>query len=120
MSDNDGGDFGSFLAGFVIGGLVGGAVALVLAPRSGAETRSQITGRGRELVDAGYNMPETITSWRDVLHHLMRAFLDGEAQIDPKNGRKTCTDEYCELQRLCRIDELEHLQSEREAAEMLP
>ncbi|MFN2117788.1 MAG: YtxH domain-containing protein [Candidatus Promineifilaceae bacterium] len=52
MSNNDGGDFGSFLAGFVIGGLVGGAVALVLAPKSGAETRSQITGKGQELVDA--------------------------------------------------------------------
>jgi hypothetical protein len=57
MSENDGGDFGSFLAGFVIGGLVGGAVALVLAPRSGAETRSQITGRGRGIfntVEEGY------------------------------------------------------------------
>ena len=52
MSDKDDGDFGSFLAGFVIGGLVGGAVALVLAPRSGAETRSQITGKGRDMVDA--------------------------------------------------------------------
>jgi gas vesicle protein len=52
MSDNNGSDFGSFLAGFVIGGLVGGAVALVLAPKSGAETRSQITGKGREIVDA--------------------------------------------------------------------
>ena len=53
MSENDGGDFGSFLAGFVIGGLVGGAVALVLAPRSGAETRSQITGRGRDIFNSG-------------------------------------------------------------------
>ncbi|MFN2303427.1 MAG: YtxH domain-containing protein [Anaerolineales bacterium] len=53
MSDNNGSDFGSFLAGFVIGGLVGGAVALVLAPKSGAETRSQISGKGREIVDAG-------------------------------------------------------------------
>lgn len=52
MSDNDNGDFGSFLAGFVIGGLVGGAVALVLAPRSGAETRSQIRGKGQEVVNA--------------------------------------------------------------------
>lgn len=51
MSDN-GGEFGSFLAGFVIGGLVGAAAALVLAPQSGAETRSQLTGRGREFVDA--------------------------------------------------------------------
>ena len=53
MSDNDGGDFGSFLAGFVIGGLVGTAVALVLAPQSGADTRSQITGKGRDVMDAG-------------------------------------------------------------------
>ena len=56
MSDNDSGDFGSFLAGFVIGGLVGGAVALVLAPRSGADTRSQIRGKGQEVVGAGEEM----------------------------------------------------------------
>jgi gas vesicle protein len=52
MSDSDS-EFGSFLAGFVIGGLVGAAVALVLAPQSGAETRSKITGKGHELADAG-------------------------------------------------------------------
>jgi gas vesicle protein len=53
MSENDGGDFGSFLAGFVIGGLVGAAAALVLAPQSGAETRSRITGKGHDMVNAG-------------------------------------------------------------------
>jgi gas vesicle protein len=53
MSENDGGDFGSFLAGFVIGGLVGAAAALVLAPQSGAETRSRITGKGQDVVTAG-------------------------------------------------------------------
>ena len=53
MSDNnDDGDFRSFLAGFVIGGLVGAAVALVMAPQSGAETRSRITGKGHEMADA--------------------------------------------------------------------
>jgi gas vesicle protein len=53
MSDNDSdGDFGAFLAGFVIGGLVGAAVTLIFAPQSGKETRSQITGRGQDLVDA--------------------------------------------------------------------
>ncbi len=52
MSDNDG-ELGSFLAGFVIGGLVGAVAALVLAPQSGALTRSQITGKGRDMVDAG-------------------------------------------------------------------
>ncbi|MDH4136810.1 MAG: YtxH domain-containing protein [Anaerolineae bacterium] len=40
-----------FLAGFVIGGLVGAAVALILAPQSGEETRAQIREKGIELKD---------------------------------------------------------------------
>ncbi|MCA9969843.1 MAG: YtxH domain-containing protein [Anaerolineales bacterium] len=52
MSDN-GGDFGAFLAGFVIGGLVGAATALVLAPQSGQETRAQIGERSSSLRSAG-------------------------------------------------------------------
>lgn len=47
MSDND--SFGAFFAGFVIGGLVGAATALLLAPQSGEETRAQIQERGIEL-----------------------------------------------------------------------
>lgn len=49
MSDNN--DFGSFLAGFMIGGLVGAAVALLLAPQSGEETRQVIKDRGIVLRD---------------------------------------------------------------------
>ncbi len=48
MSDN-GSDIGAFMAGFVIGGLVGAATALILAPQSGEETRSQIAARGAEI-----------------------------------------------------------------------
>jgi probable DNA repair protein len=70
-----------------------------LPPKAGKSTQ--------ELIDAGFGMPETISNWRQVLHRLMRAFLAGEAMIDPKNGRKTCQNSFCELQRLCRIDELE-------------
>ncbi|MFQ5419115.1 MAG: YtxH domain-containing protein [Anaerolineae bacterium] len=51
MSDNN--DLGAFLAGFVIGGLVGAATALILAPRSGEEMRTQIAGRSRELRTTG-------------------------------------------------------------------
>lgn len=51
MSDNNN-DFGSFLAGFVIGGLVGAAAALILAPQSGEQTRSQLLTRGQELRQA--------------------------------------------------------------------
>jgi gas vesicle protein len=53
MTDNDSGDIGAFLAGFVIGGLVGAATALILAPQSGEETRSQIARKGVDLRRAG-------------------------------------------------------------------
>lgn len=52
MSENNS-EFGAFLAGFVIGGLVGAATALILAPQSGHETRNQITNRGQALQQAG-------------------------------------------------------------------
>ncbi|MCI0520231.1 MAG: YtxH domain-containing protein [Chloroflexi bacterium] len=49
MSDDN--DFGAFLAGFVLGGLVGAAVSLLLAPQSGAETRAVIRDKSIELKD---------------------------------------------------------------------
>jgi gas vesicle protein len=48
MSENNS-DFGAFLAGFVIGGLVGAATALILAPQSGEQMREQIAHKGQEL-----------------------------------------------------------------------
>jgi len=48
MSDN-GSEIGVFMAGFVIGGLVGAATALILAPQSGVETRAQIAAKGDEM-----------------------------------------------------------------------
>lgn len=46
-------DTGAFLAGFVIGGLVGSAVALILAPRSGEEMRHQLMERGQAMRPTG-------------------------------------------------------------------
>jgi gas vesicle protein len=43
------GETGVFLAGFILGGLVGAAVAMIMAPSSGQETRKQIVDRGLEL-----------------------------------------------------------------------
>lgn len=51
MSDNSN-DLGAFLAGFVIGGLVGAATALILAPQSGEETRGQIVSKSNELTES--------------------------------------------------------------------
>ena len=41
----------AFFAGLVIGGLVGAALALLLAPQSGEETRAQIRDRSLEYKD---------------------------------------------------------------------
>ena len=58
---------------------------------------------GDRIIEAGRDMPVTIDNWRHTLHRLMADFLAGEAAIDPKDGRKTCNNSYCELQSLCRI-----------------
>lgn len=52
MSENNG-EFGAFLAGFVIGGLVGAATALILAPQSGQATRSTLAEHSAEWRSAG-------------------------------------------------------------------
>ena len=46
MADNDSGI--AFVSGFLLGGLVGAAIGLLLAPRSGAETRAGIAEHSDE------------------------------------------------------------------------
>jgi gas vesicle protein len=53
MSDSNA-DYGAFVAGFLIGGLVGAATALLMAPQSGEETRAYIRDRSIELRDKAY------------------------------------------------------------------
>ena len=50
MSENNG-NFGVFLAGLTIGGLIGAAVALILAPQSGEETQRMIKDKSIEIKD---------------------------------------------------------------------
>ena len=63
MSDRD--DLSSFLLGFIIGGLTGAVVSLLLAPQSGEETRAvirekaiEIKDRASETVDEAYARAE--------------------------------------------------------------
>lgn len=44
-------EFANFLAGFIVGGLVGAATALLLAPQSGEETRAVIKEKSIEIKD---------------------------------------------------------------------
>jgi gas vesicle protein len=47
-----------FLAGFLVGGLVGAAAALLLAPQSGEETRLMIRDKGIELREQADGLTE--------------------------------------------------------------
>jgi gas vesicle protein len=71
MSDNAN-ELGAFLAGFVIGGLVGAATAIILAPQSGAETRAQISTRSGDLVRAG---GEQFQQYRDKAEAYTQEYL---------------------------------------------
>jgi hypothetical protein len=56
MSEQDG-DL-TFFAGLVVGAIVGGFAAALLAPRSGPETREQIVERGLELKNRAEDVVE--------------------------------------------------------------
>lgn len=49
MSERD--NFGSFLVGFLVGGLAGAVVALLYAPQTGEDTRTVIKDKAIELKD---------------------------------------------------------------------
>lgn len=72
MSDNNN-DLGAFLAGFVIGGLVGAATALILAPQSGEQTRMQIANRSQDLRESG---EERVRHYRDVAGNYTQEYVD--------------------------------------------
>jgi gas vesicle protein len=55
-------EVGSFLAGFVIGALVGAATALILAPQSGRATREKIAGISSDIRQAGYEQFDQVRS----------------------------------------------------------
>ncbi len=74
MSDNN--DFGSFLSGFLVGGLVGAAVALLLAPQSGEATRTLIVEKSVELKD------KTAASLEEAYAAAEKAAADARARAE--------------------------------------
>ncbi len=59
-SDSD--EFGSFLVGFIVGGLTGAVVSLLFAPQSGEETRALIRDKSIELRDMAAESAEDALS----------------------------------------------------------
>lgn len=59
MADNSS-DSGTFIAGFIIGGLIGAAIALLYTPQSGEETRNLVVEKGIELKDKAVETSEGV------------------------------------------------------------
>jgi gas vesicle protein len=52
----------STLVSFLLGGLTGASIAVLLTPRSGAEARREIEARGRDLVQRGRDLGARVSS----------------------------------------------------------
>ncbi len=98
MSDNNS-ELGAFLAGFVIGGLVGAATALILAPQSGSDTRSQITNRSQSLRSSG---EDQMHSMRDAASSLTTDYR-GRAGQFASSVRERTQDGSGNLQQQARV-----------------
>jgi gas vesicle protein len=57
MAERD--EFGAFLIGFIIGGLTGAAVSLMMAPQTGEETREYLKERAIELREKAADTAQT-------------------------------------------------------------
>ena len=57
MAERD--EFGAFLIGFIIGGLTGAAVSLLMAPQTGEETREYLRDRAIELREKAADTAQT-------------------------------------------------------------
>ncbi|MBK8902013.1 MAG: YtxH domain-containing protein [Anaerolineaceae bacterium] len=92
MSEQNSNDLGAFLAGFVIGGLVGAATAIILTPQSGEETRAKIANMSNELLQTGgarvQQVRETAEAYsHDYLEKAGSALSSTRQQVQDVGGR---------------------------------
>jgi gas vesicle protein len=105
MSRHDDGssDIGAFLAGFVIGGLVGAATALILAPQSGEQTRAQLAAKGQELRQVGEERLGQYREMADTYTHEYRA--RAESALEEARSRIKDTSEQVQERARIVLDE---------------
>ncbi len=84
MSDRD--EFGAFLVGFIVGGLTGAVVSLLMAPQSGEETRALIKDKSIELRDKAQMSAEEALARAEAAAAEARAHADEIAQQLKERG----------------------------------
>ncbi len=75
----DDGDGGGFFAGFVLGAVAGAALAMILAPATGEETRDLLVAKARE---AGERARDTAGDAGDLLSRGRTIVAEAKTRID--------------------------------------
>jgi gas vesicle protein len=90
--ERDGWNVGTFLAGFFVGGLMGVATTLLVAPQSGEETRTMIRDTGLELRDKGVEVKDGAVHvaeerWGQAEQAVAETRIRMAKAVDEANGR---------------------------------
>lgn len=98
MNENES-ELGAFLAGFVMGALVGAATALILAPQSGRATREQLANFSNDIRHAG---EETFDQVRQSADTYGREYRERASAIitDTRTRAQTVADQAQEQMRI--------------------
>ncbi|MCC2684629.1 MAG: YtxH protein [Paenibacillaceae bacterium] len=90
MSDNQGNSGKSFLAGAVVGGVLGALTALLLAPKSGQELRKDLGDQYKEVShktqDLAKGIADTTSEWTSIAKETVGNVA--EEVKSWRNGRK--------------------------------
>jgi gas vesicle protein len=88
MSDDRGSSASSTILAFLLGGLAGAAAAILLAPRSGRETRELLGERLREGAERGRELGGQVASrGRDVLDDAGEYVSRGKETVERQKDR---------------------------------
>lgn len=87
MARDEGGSAGTVVVAFVLGAITGAAVALLMAPASGEETRRMLADKAREGRDkAGEAAQKGREMWDRQRETLATAFERGKEAYDQARG----------------------------------
>ena len=81
MADDRGCSLGAVGLAFVTGGLAGAAMALLLAPQSGRESREQVRGYARRAEDRVHELADTATRVLDQAVDKGREFIKDKQAV---------------------------------------
>lgn len=81
MADNRGCSLGAVGLGFVIGGFLGAAVALLLAPQSGRESQKQLRGYARRAEEGVHELADKAIEGVDQAMDKGREFIKDKQAV---------------------------------------